>query len=100
MQSDQDAAEDATPEIDAHRNRRDQDRDPGRLLQLGRDDEDMREYDRQNQAGSDNGQTDPEAYPQRAGDRLTGFFVVILGDALGDEARDRAAKSQVEQTHV
>ena len=100
MQSNQNTAKDAAPEIDSDGNGRDQNGDAGRLLQLDRDLKDVVERDGEDHARAEHGQTYPEPDPERAGNHPAGFFMILLRRPFGNEASDRATQPQIEQVHV
>ena len=74
MKGDQHPAEYAAPEIDADGDCGHQNGDPSGLLKFRRDGEDVVEGDGEEQTGGDDGQTYPQPYPERAGNRLAGLL--------------------------
>ena len=100
MQRHQDSAENSAPEIDGNRDRGEQDGDTGRLLQVDRNNENAMEAQRTKQSGANDCQAYPEPDPERPGNRLARFHMVLLGRSLGNVPGHRPAQPQVKQAHV
>src|SRR5579862_7457563 len=96
MESDKHSSEYAAPEVNPDRDRGDQNRIAGGLLQVLGDYEYAMNGKGQDQPGSDNRQTDPK----RPGDCPARFVMIVLRGPLGDETGDGSAQAQIEQAHV
>src|ERR1700694_2872754 len=100
MESDENTAKDAAPEIQGDGNGSDQNCDAGGLLQLDRDNKDVIERNGEDQTRADDGQTYPEPDPECPGTDSARFFMIFLRCPLGNEAGDGAAQPQIQQVHV